>query len=430
MLLLFKFIISGELFFALFLLAGYFKEALQVPIDLTATFFILSVLCAVLRIGRTLFTNKINNRENMISKKIILHAFLFLIFFGFIWLSNYYTLGSKYSLEKTLKFSTFTAWAFFGVYFLVNNRKSLRNFLKSLALIALIMSLYTVLGLQKSPGGESGFTAVAGDNYLGLGRSSGLGALIFISLYITTDSKKFVKVLSLCSVLIILTALFASGSRMPLISFIIVFFTAFFTSVKIRKGIVYIRKGFSYFIALLGVGIISILALASTGIFDTVIRRLSILFTETDGGTSAEGRIERYKTAYETWVNHPIFGTGVGSFPIHFDGIDIVDYPHNIFLELLSELGLIGLLLFLLFIVYPIYIVVLNRKIKAVFLHSEILTSLFCFMFFFLNACTTGDINDNRLLFTFSSLVVVSFVLTNRDNNVALNNTDSLKNAS
>ncbi|MEH7475682.1 O-antigen ligase family protein, partial [Priestia megaterium] len=385
---------------------------------------------AILRIGKTLSVNKINNRENIISKKIIFHSFLFLILFCCILLSNYYTLGSNYSLEKTLKFSTFTAWAFFGVYFLINDRKSLRNFLKSLALIALIMSLYTVLGLKESSGVESGFTSVAGDNYLGLGRSSGLGALIFISLYITTDSKKFVKILSICSVLIILTALFASGSRMPLISFIIVFLTAFFISVKVRKGIVYIRKGFSYFIALLGLGIISILALASTGIFDTVIRRLSILFTETDGGTSAEGRLERYQTAYEAWINHPIFGTGVGSFPIHFDGFDKVDYPHNIFLELLSELGLIGLLIFLLFILYPIYNVISNRKTKSVFLHSEILTSLFCFMFFFLNACTTGDINDNRLLFTFSSLVVISCILNNRNKDVTLNNVDSLKDAS
>ncbi|MCF2132036.1 O-antigen ligase family protein [Strepomyces sp. STD 3.1] len=409
--LLFKFIISGEMFFALFLLAGYFKEAFQLPIDLTAAFFVLSILVAIKRLIRTLLINKANYRKKLISKKIITHFVLFLLLFGFILFSNFYTLGSNYSIQKTLKFSTLTTWAFLGVYFLINNKTNLRNFLKSLAIISLVMALYTVSGLKGNSDPTGGFTSVAGDNYLGLGRASGLGALIFISLYVTANSTKIKRLLSICSVLIIITALLSSGSRMPLISFIIVLLIVFFASFKIRKGLIHVKKGTGYFLALLGLGIVSILSLASTGAFDTVIRRVSILFTETGGGTSAEGRLERYETAYEVWTNHPFFGTGIGSFPLHFSGLDAAGYPHNIILEFLSELGLIGLLIFTLFILYPIYILIRKGKTTSVFLHSEILTVLFCFMFLFLNACTTGDINDNRLLLTFNSLILISLIL-------------------
>lgn len=409
--LLFKFIISGEMLFALFLLAGYFKEAFQLPIDLTAIFFILSILVAIKRLIQTLLTNKVNYRKELISKKVITHSVLFLLLLCFILFSNVYTLGSNYSIEKTLKFSTLTTWAFLGVYFLINNKTNLRNFLKSLAIISLVMALYTISSLKGNSGPTSGFTAVAGDNYLGLGRASGLGALIFISLYVTTNSTKIKKLLSICSVLIILMALLSSGSRMPLISFIIVFLVAFFISFKIRKGIIYIKKGTGYFLTLFGLGIVSIFSLAPTGVFDTVIRRVSILFIETGGGTSAEGRLERYQTAYETWTNHPFFGTGIGSFPLHFRGLDTIDYPHNIILELLSEIGIIGFLIFTFFILYPIYLLIRNGKTTSVFLHSEILTGLFCFMFLFLNACTTGDINDNRLLLTFNSLIGVSLII-------------------
>lgn len=393
------------MFFALFLMSGYFKEAFNLSVNLTFVFFVMSIGIAFLRLYKHWIYSKKHNITVLINKKVLLHSLLFITFLCIILISNFYTTSINYSLEKTLKFSTITAWAFFGVYFLITNKKGLKDFLKSLATIALAMSIYSVIGLGEVAGAKSGFISVAGDNYLGLGRATGLGAIILILLYMTKKTNVLMKMVIILSVLIILFALFSSGSRMPLLSFIFVFFSAFVFSVKVKNGMIYLRKGFKTLSFFSIIGIVSFIGLASTGVFDTVIRRIGILFTETSGGTSAEGRIERYQIAYEVWKNNPILGTGIGSFPIHYKGIDIVDYPHNIFLELLSEMGLVGLLLFTILILYPVLNLVRNRN-RLVFLNPENLTVLFCFLFLFLNANITGDINDNRLLFTFTSLTL------------------------
>ncbi|MGA7929624.1 MAG: O-antigen ligase family protein, partial [Candidatus Sulfotelmatobacter sp.] len=63
-------------------------------------------------------------------------------------------------------------------------------------------------------------------------------------------------------------------------------------------------------------------------------------------------RWESWQLAFRTWWSHPLFGVGYGSFPsltvgnlewLSEDWVSSGTSPHNIYLYLLSELGLIGL---------------------------------------------------------------------------------------
>ena len=75
------------------------------------------------------------------------------------------------------------------------------------------------------------------------------------------------------------------------------------------------------------------------------INRFLILFS---GDESS--RIYLFSQAIKLWsqdISTILFGAGVKSFPIFIYQNDFGYYPHNVFLEILCELGLIGLIIFL-----------------------------------------------------------------------------------
>lgn len=64
---------------------------------------------------------------------------------------------------------------------------------------------------------------------------------------------------------------------------------------------------------------------------------------------SITARIESYKTSVAMFIDKPLLGQGLGGFNSLYEGSQIginIKYPHNIFLELLSETGVIGTILF------------------------------------------------------------------------------------
>jgi O-antigen ligase len=113
--------------------------------------------------------------------------------------------------------------------------------------------------------------------------------------------------------------------------------------------------------------------------------------------------------AWNLWLENPIFGVGLGGYPVglslfgvhHAIGSDA--YPHNIFLEFLSEGGLIGLSLFLSFL----FIIVV--KLKSILVINSDSTSfllLLLFIFSILNAQVSSDITGNNLIWIVGSLII------------------------
>ena len=79
-------------------------------------------------------------------------------------------------------------------------------------------------------------------------------------------------------------------------------------------------------------------------------------------------------------------------------------YPHNLFLEIASEFGVITLFLFLLYLFHSVY---LSFKIN---LTSKLITGnmlFYTFAFLLLNSMISGDLSDARLLFVFIPLMLV-----------------------
>jgi O-antigen ligase len=103
------------------------------------------------------------------------------------------------------------------------------------------------------------------------------------------------------------------------------------------------------------VAMLLLLSIFTVGL-KAVIER-SDLGSNLTGDDSSENRIEQWRAGARMFATHPIFGVGPGGF---MD--DVSDYggisglaPHNTFIQVFAESGLVGGVLFLLFSFKPIY---------------------------------------------------------------------------
>jgi O-antigen ligase len=384
----FKVVFSGEFFFVLFVTGGYYKEALGMPFDFTLLFLVLSILVSLKRI----FVNPNVNR--LAIAPLTLYCGMIALFL----ISMFWSDSEVYALDKTLRFIVITGWAFVGGLLLIYNKESAKRFIASILVVSTLGSLFMGF-LFVVNSSQTGFISIAGGNYLGAARLCGLGAMILLVYFFFGERK----LLSLTLLSIHTLALLSTGARMPLVAFSAIFMLLTFRGVRYAKGNLYYTKHTKYIIVSLLFVIVMGFFLVKTDTFSTTINRFEILFTEENGGNSANGRLMRFSEALEMFGRSPILGEGVGSFPVSFSSVDARDYPHNIFLELLSELGLVGLVMFLCLFLLPIY-----RFFKINNNNRLLLALMAGLLFSFLNSLVSGDVNDNRILFTFISIITIA----------------------
>jgi len=93
--------------------------------------------------------------------------------------------------------------------------------------------------------------------------------------------------------------------------------------------------------------------------------------TENEGGgrlleTTANGRIEHWEVAWDTFQAHPWVGTGAGTFVYEWAERRTLDFPvqdaHSIYLDVLADLGLVGLALLLVALLVPFGAALVRRR--------------------------------------------------------------------
>src|SRR3954451_11950225 len=92
--------------------------------------------------------------------------------------------------------------------------------------------------------------------------------------------------------------------------------------------------------------------LFATDNLTTTLARFTKLEEESQRATTINGinRWDLWKAAYHLWLSAPWVGHGLSSFPVLYNGTDTdLLHPHDIFLQMLCEMGLVGLVLFLIF---------------------------------------------------------------------------------
>ena len=122
-------------------------------------------------------------------------------------------------------------------------------------------------------------------------------------------------------------------------------------------------------------------------------------------------RVVNSKIAFQVFLNHPFFGAGIGSFSEYaakIEGIERMKYPHNLPLEIISEMGLTGFILFAFMIGYAFkQLFFLANKYRETPYHNLSNVVISFLIFTFLSSLTGGNIN-NPLLFAW---IGIAFVL-------------------
>lgn len=395
----FKFIFSVEMIFVLFLSAGAFKMSLNLPFDFTVfTAVILLILILVKFI-----------RNPSILKCSLLPMGCIAIFTVILIISILYSPSRIYGIDKAIHFFSTTLTAFIVPLLIFRSKKSLNYFIKSIYFVSIILSLISLNIILQGRQNDSGFIALGGDNYLGLARILGMGAVIaFTFMLLDYKIKSIMKhFIFLC---VIVFSLLSTGGRMPFIAFLItsLFLLAFI--INLSRGNIPI-KGIKKIILIAPLLYLGTWVLLKYSTYTTSINRILVLFTEPDGGASAHQRTIYFKSAIQMFEGNPLFGRGIGSFGIYHLGIDSRLYPHNIFLEVLGEMGIIGATALSFLIVLSFYLGF--KYIKSTEINTTTLCVFLITFYLFINSNVSGDLNDNRIFFAaLSTLFMVRVSMT------------------
>jgi O-antigen ligase len=119
---------------------------------------------------------------------------------------------------------------------------------------------------------------------------------------------------------------------------------------------------------------------------------------------------------------NPFWGYGVGSYAYEKKHSDVLDYPHNLFLEVWFELGYIPLLIFL-FLFYRVY--------KNIDPH-QCAWCMALYFYFILNVLKSSSLIDIRMMLGFYAIfITIEYVeekeesKKNKDNNMSITSSKS-----
>jgi len=165
------------------------------------------------------------------------------------------------------------------------------------------------------------------------------GPFLYYLCYLKTT---FFKLLTMAVASLLVYGLVLSGSRTGLVILVVVVLASAYFSQNKGKGLI------ASLALIFGVGYI-IAGLLSPELFE---RYLSLVDSSAVGGDTAQGRFNGIKTALTSTSNfYGLFGHGLGtSREVNANYFGHAQISHNIYIELLQEVGIIGFILFCMYI--------------------------------------------------------------------------------
>lgn len=394
---------SFETLFILFLFAGRYKgdpRFAGVPVDLTALFFAMSVVVGLYVMARTRMSGLSN------SWRLLAVYWLFVLFAA---VSILWTPSRGYGAEKVAYLSTLVFWPLAaGALVVAPDRARLVR----LGALTVVISLWFAVEslIVYTSGDTEAMINALGGNYLGLGRAMSLGLVAALALLLFAPAKPALKTLYGVVLLLFAWTLLILGGRGPLIAAgVSAMVPLAFGFRRTDTGLSVKRYVAPLTIFLLGSGF-WIRHMLETDELTSTLERMMLLFNA-DMGASAGTRLAYWKSALDIFFSRPAFGAGIGGFASLAGFGDSRAYPHNILLEVASELGVVGVALL-------VTIVVLAFRKVHVSLASagdNVRVALIMVLVNTLaNAMLSGDISDNRMVFLALGLMCQGWVVRER----------------
>lgn len=334
-------VFSIEACLVLFLFSGRYKtmpEFQGFPVDFTALFLVLTLALIV---------------GGFLSGQLKLPAMgiagiSFLLFAEFASISVFWSSLGGLNLDKLQRFVMLTAPSFYMAAILTDNPIRRLRLLRlivwfSLAFVVRYYYYRYVIGIDLVSSETGAVTWLPADNntYLDYSGHAAILFIIFFSSAMYRGWRNFW--LGFVGMACALLALADIGGRGPLVMAILTMPIAALMLVVRRRDA---RTGFLRVALLTGLlfggGIFAVTAASITSSQFRTIERFELQISNEDT-SSMDERNQGQALAYTMWLQRPLFGWGIGEFRV-WDSY--LNYPHNLFLEILTELGIVGGALF------------------------------------------------------------------------------------
>jgi O-antigen ligase len=398
-------LVSFEAVLIFFLVSGSYKSDPRfswLPIDSTLLFFALGVAMGL----------AIIYREGIYLPGLTVVS-LFLVFIAWVLLTGLWTPSELYAREKLLKLATLGLWTLIATAMIIANRpERVRRFL----ILVLVLGTAAALdGIAQHSGvvqyappadafsvNEAFSSSLRFDAYLGRGRFFGLGALVAFAAWLYTNPFSGRGISLMAAFATCCYGLLITGGRGPTLAVAAAMLLPLALGLRITERRLFASRALVASIALFvaSAAVLLQVVVNYSGSLRTV-QRFNVLLTEEGGGGSAAARWEHWTGSWHLWLEQPLFGSGVGSWPMRYLGFDVARDPHNLIIEVLVEFGLIGLLL----LVTAGVAATRRATVRRLREDPPLMCAAMLCISTFLAAMTSSDITENRNLFAMFGLL-------------------------
>lgn len=350
---------------------------------LSLTIMVLSILLIGM-ITRFFRTDPDTDREY----KPVVSLFFVLVIGALLAFQTLYSPSRAYAFQKTVLYFYFNVLFFLIPYSFFSSKKSIEAIYRQGSIIGILLIFIGTI-IVFSEGFSDRFDPSGRGNVIWFARVIGLSIIFFYFSFQKADTriKKYLYLFLIFSALIFINI---AGSRGPLVSLagtFLVYGILFYKTSYLKK----IVFSISVTIALIGGAYL-------------ILPQIMSRFTSLSGDASGLLRIYSAEQAWNFFLNSPIIGHGTGSFKALVN--ETLEYPHNIFLELGMENGLLMLSIFVGFIGYVFYNLVGQRNAAADQNDKYLFnTAVLIFLFGFFNAQFSGDIAHNPILWFSAGII-------------------------
>ncbi len=339
-------------------------------------------------------------RQPRDGRRAVIAFFLFVVIVS---ISYTYSLAPDYGQQKLLGFLTLGCGLFVVPPLLFRSKRDFRDFMLGTALFGLVVA---VSSLQFSATGAM----AAGDNPSHIGKGQAIGLAMLMLLYAPVEDRRFRAVILLLCIPFLAIGMVSAETRGPLFSLLFVLLLAYFVP-SMRSTLISRRQMLFSAIALVAALILlSTFWFYGTSAFSLRYKSAEII-NLVDGNGEAQGtaveRLQFYHAAFESWLERPIFGWGLGSWSMIYWHQDIRQYPHNLFFEVLVEQGLAGVAALLIFLLAVFRQLRANRREIA----ALVPCLLPCLVYLLSIAMFSGDLDNDRFIWFWCGLSLNACVL-------------------
>jgi O-antigen ligase len=308
--------------------------------------------------------------------------------------------GGEYSHRKIGKLVIMTSWAVLAPLLIIGSNERIFRVLTLAAAMGILIAVPRIL---KGSGANLGT-----DSYQSVGRACGTSIVILAAL-LAYERDRFRRLVYSLALVPLTVATFWSGARQAIVGLMAALIALPFMLGMAKGGGSrlkrYLRAVICIMLLVAGLGTTFI---ASTK--NTQADRIVKLFQmgERDGfNPKKENRPKIMEDALILWSRHPLFGAGYGGFATfsEVEGENDIQWPHNLLLEILCELGVIGLGLTLILLGLPL--MTWLRECRRP--DNPLAVALGCVWLFHLTcAMFSWDMNDNRIVLGLAAMIVAN----------------------